>query len=251
MKRFYKSVNIEPANAGFQIMLDGRGIKTAMGKPQELPTRRLAEAMAQEWDAQGEQIDRALFRYRDLADFAIDLIPLDREGTITKLLNFIETDTLCYRADPDEAFFGRQAEVWDPLLDRLETAHNITLERVSGIMHRPQAAETHAVLRAKLDALDHFALASTLTMASLSSSLSIALLAAEQGADQGAEQASERASARGADKGADIHALWAAANLEEDWQIEQWGQDWEAEDVRIRRTADFLNAFEFGRLSAQ
>lgn len=239
MKRFYKSVNIEPANAGFQIMLDGRGIKTAMGKPQELPTRRLADAMAQEWDAQGEQIDRALFRYRDLADFAIDLIPLDRDGTITKLLNFIETDTLCYRADPDEAFFGRQTEVWDPLLDRLETAHNITLERISGIMHRPQAAETHAVLRAKLDALDHFALASMMTMASLSASLSIALLAADQRGD------------KGDDKDADVHVLWAAANLEEDWQIEQWGQDWEAEDVRKRRTADFLNAFEFGRLSAQ
>jgi len=229
MKRFYKSVSVEQSGDGFQVMLDSRAIKTALGKPQLLPTRRLAEAMAKEWDEQGGTIDRGLFRYRDLADFSIDMIPADRGGTITKLLGFIETDTLCYRADPDEALFRRQQEVWDPLLAKIEASEGITLQRISGIIHKPQSQAAHDTLAARLSALDDFALASTLTMASLAASLSIALLANEDGAD--------------------IQTLWNAANLEEDWQVEQWGQDAEAEAVRTRRTADFLNAFEFGRLA--
>lgn len=231
MKRFYKAVQVVPSGDGFQILLDNRPIKTALGKPQVLPTQRLSDAMASEWDEQGEEIDTALFKFRDLADFAIDMIPSDRDGTIGKLLGFIETDTLCYRADPDEAFYRRQQEVWDPLLAQLEKREGIALERINGIMHKAQLPDTHAKLQARLDKLDDFALASMLTMASLAASLSIALLTAA--------------------KGADIDALWAAANLEEDWQIEQWGQDWEAEDVRKRRTADFLNAYEFGKLASK
>jgi chaperone required for assembly of F1-ATPase len=230
MKRFYKSVGVEPSDAGFQILLDNRPVKTALGKAQILPTRGLADALEQEWSAQGEEIDAALFKFRDLADFAIDMIPPDRDGTITKMLGFIETDTLCYRADPGEAFYRKQQEIWDPLLTQLEECEGIKLERISGIMHKPQPTAAHQKLAKRLEALDDFALASTLTMASLAASLSIAVLANEPDAD--------------------IEALWAAANLEEDWQIEQWGQDYEAEDVRQRRTADFLNAFEFSRLAA-
>ncbi len=230
VKRFYEAVDVEAADNGIQITLDGRRIKTALGNAQILPTKALSDAMAKEWDAQGEEIDPALFLYRDLADFAIDMIAPDRDATITKLLSFIETDTLCYRADPDEAFYTRQCENWDPLLEELESQTDIKLERISGIMHRPQSPETHAKLTDRLNNYDDFALASTLTMASLAASLSVALLA--NAAD------------------ADANALWSAANLEEDWQIEQWGQDREAEDVRKRRTADFLNAFEFGRLAA-
>ncbi|MDN3646107.1 ATP12 family protein [Pontixanthobacter aestiaquae] len=230
MKRFYKAVDIEAADNGFRITLDGRGIKTALGKAQILPAQSLADAMAKEWSAQGDEIDPALFRYRDLADYAIDIIAPDRGTTIDKLLSFIETDTLCYRAGPEEPFYAKQQAIWDPLLTKLEAQEGITLERISGIMHKPQSPETHAKLSQRLNGFDDFALASTLTMASLAASLSVALRA----------NASD----------ADVNALWSAANLEEDWQIEQWGQDHDAQEVRKRRTADFLNAYEFGRLAA-
>ena len=44
MKRFYKAVAVEPENSGWRVLLDGRGIKTASGKPQVVPTRALADA---------------------------------------------------------------------------------------------------------------------------------------------------------------------------------------------------------------
>jgi chaperone required for assembly of F1-ATPase len=37
----------------------------------------------------------------------------------------------------------------------------------------------------------------------------------------------------------DAEAAWAAAHVDEDWQIEQWGEDEEAQARRALRKADF------------
>ena len=228
MKRFYDAVSISERDGGFQVELDARPIKTATGKAQIVPARALAGAMAEEWQAQAETLDRALFRFRDLADFAIDLVAADRKLYVDKLLAFLETDTLCYRADPDEPFYARQTAEWEPVLTAFENREGVRLERVSGIMHRPQPETALAAIRATLDRLDPFALTALLTLSSLSASLVIGLSAIR--------------------KNAQPERLWQAANLEEDWQIEQWGEDADAKAVRTQRTDDFLNAFEFYRL---
>ncbi len=124
-----------------------------------MPTGVLAEALAAEWRAQGETVDPALFALRDLADYAIDQIRPTREAAIVQLLAYAETDTLCYRADPDEPLHRRQRELWEPLLARFEARHGVRFERVSGVLHRPQPAETMACLRAVLEAHDDFTLA--------------------------------------------------------------------------------------------
>jgi len=229
MKRFYKQVARAQTDHGWRVELDGRPIKTALGHTQEVPTEALADVLAAEWEKQGEEINPALFHKRDLADFAIDIVTPDREGTNTKLVAFLETDTLCYRADPDEPLYRRQQEVWEPLLTKFEQREGIKLDRISGIMHRPQPETTLAALSPKLGALDPFALTALLTMTSLAASLAVGMSALEDGAD--------------------IAALWNAANLEEDWQIEQWGEDHEAGAVRSKRKADFINAWEFLKLT--
>lgn len=229
VKRFYTQARAAPAGTGWQVELDGRPIRTALGNPQIVPGRKLAQAMADEWAAQGEEIDAGRFFCRDLADYAIDVVSADREDTIAHLLGFGETDTLCYRADPGEPFHLRQKEVWDPLLSAAESRLGVRFARTCGIMHRPQPAETVSRLRERLGACDAFALAALRTMASLAASLTIALAALEPDADP--------------------QALWSAANLEEDWQAEQWGQDPAAAERRARRLADFSHAMEFAALA--
>ncbi|HSM53850.1 MAG TPA: ATP12 family chaperone protein, partial [Erythrobacter sp.] len=120
MKRFYKEVAVAEVPGGWQVMLDGRGIKSMKGAPQVLPSRALADALASEWAGQGEDIDPAAFRFRDQADFAIDIVAADPAAAIDTLLGFAETDTLCYRADPDEPLYARQQAEWEPLLSTLE-----------------------------------------------------------------------------------------------------------------------------------
>lgn len=230
MKRFWKDVAVAPEEGGFRITLDGRPIRTQGGAPQVLPTAALAEALADEWRSQGEEVDPRGFVLRDLADLAIDEIGASREGTITRLLAYGETDTLCYRADPDEPLYRRQVDVWEPLLRGFEQQRGVRLTRVSGIVHRPQPAETMARLREELAALSPFELAALSTLAPLAASLVIALQALSPEANPA--------------------ALFAAANCEQDWQAELWGWDAEAERSRATRLATFAAAARFACLAA-
>jgi chaperone required for assembly of F1-ATPase len=229
MKRFYKDVGIEQAGEGWRIALDGRPIKTQGGAPQVVPSRALAEAMAGEWRAQGDEIDPKGFPLRDLADFAIDHVAPDRAAAAARLLPFAETDTLCYRADPDEPLYRRQQELWEPLVQATEAQDGVRIERTHGIVHRPQPPETLARLRETVEALDPFTLAACETTTRLAASLTIGLLAVEPYAD--------------------AEALFAAANCEQDWQAELWGWEWHAEQDRSRRLKAFEQAVRFAELA--
>jgi chaperone required for assembly of F1-ATPase len=229
MKRFYKTTGAEQVEGGWRAVLDGRGIRTAGGRQQVVPTQALAETLAAEWAVQGETIDPAAFHFRDLADFAIDAIAPDRRTVISELVPYAETDTLCYRADPDEALYKRQAEIWEPLLCAFETRLGVRFTRVSGIMHRPQPEETLARLREELETCSDFELAALKMLSSLAASLVIALEAIRPDAD--------------------AEKLWQAAELEADWQVELWGEDWEAADLRATRFTAFQLAMRLAALS--
>ena len=229
MKRFWKEAAVEPADGGWRVTLDGRPIRTQGGNPQVVPTRALAEALAEEWRAQGEEIDPRGFPLRDLADYAIDHVHPGRAAAIARLVPYAETDTLCYRADPDEALYRRQRELWDPLLAGLEARHGVRLEPVSGIVHRAQPEPAMAALRAALLDEDAFTLSALHALAPLAASLTVALAALEPGADPA--------------------ALFDAANCEQDWQAELWGWDHEAERTRAAKLAAFEAAARFARLA--
>lgn len=228
MKRFYKTVAVEEAKGGYRVALDGRAIRTQGGQPQIVPSRALAEAMAREWRNQGETIDTGAFFFRDIVDYAIDMVRADRKASLTKLLGYAETDTLCYRADPDEPLYRRQQELWEPLLTAAEERHGVRFERVSGIVHRPQPSGTLDRLRDDLEQKSDFELAALETLVPLAASLTLGLAALEPGAD--------------------ADALFAAANCEQDWQADLWGWDAEAEQGRATRLAAFKGAMEFARL---
>lgn len=231
MKRFYRYVRVEAVPGGFQVQLDGRGVKTVAGPPQIVPTRALGEALAEEWAAQGEEIDPAGFAMRDMADYAIDVVAPERARAIIELLPYAETDTLCYRAEPDEPIAIRQREVWEPLLLAAEARHGVRFVRVAGVIHRPQPPETLAAMQGVLESLDAFALAALRNTTALAASLAIGLAAIAPGAD--------------------LDLLWRAACLEEDWQAEQWGKDAEAVARQARREAAFRAAARFAALAGE
>jgi chaperone required for assembly of F1-ATPase len=231
MKRFYQDVAVTEADGGFRVTLDGRPIRTQGGAAQVVPTRAVAEALADEWRAQGDEIDSKNFVLRDLADYAIDRVAPDPAASVARLLPYAETDTLCYRADPHEPLYRRQHALWEPLVQAFEARHGVRLERVSGIVHRPQPPETLARLSEVLATLDPFTLAALETLTSLAVSLTIGLLALEPDADP--------------------DALFAAANCEQDWQAEQWGWDAQAEEGRKLRLEAFRQAVRFARLAGE
>lgn len=229
MKRFYKAVTVAVEGGGFRVMLDGRGLRTVGGRPQIVPAAPLAEALAAEWSTQGEEIDPARFVFRDLADYALDVVISGKAAVVDELVPYCETDTLCYRAERDEALGVRQRAVWEPLLAAAEARWQVRFVRVAGVIHKPQPAETLARLREELEAQDGFTLAAVKNTASLAYSLVLGLMAVGPGAD--------------------IDALWDATNIEEDWQAELWGKDAEALERRARRHAAFAAAARFAALA--
>ncbi len=232
MKRFYSNVTAVSASGNWIVHLDGKPLKTQGGQPQMVPSEELAQLLAAEWEAQGDTIDPASFVHRDMADYAIDIVSDDRDAVIDKLLGYAETDTLCYRAHPGEALFRRQQEVWEPLVAGFEAREGIELQRISGIIHRPQKRASIATLRKRLATHDPFALAALEQLTGLAASLCIGLEALGQTSED------------------EVAELWDAANLEEDWQVEQWGHDEEAAERRAKRARQFIQGWEFARAAS-
>jgi chaperone required for assembly of F1-ATPase len=207
MKRFYKDVAVDGTPDGFRILLDGKPVKTPGRNLLLLPTRALAETIAEEWRAQGENIIAASMPMLRLANTTLDGVAKTRDEVIVAILRFGEHDLFCYRAD-DAKLAARQREAWDPVLDWAASRHGVRFEIGAGVAHVAQPAETLARLRLAITGHDDFALAGLHVMASIAGSLVLALAVAEGKID-----------AAGG---------FQLSRLDEDYQAELWGRDEEA-----------------------
>ncbi len=222
MKRFYTSVTVGDDRS---ILLDGRPVKTPARKLLQLPTVALADAVAAEWVAQGDDIDPRIMPMTGLANAAIDRVIPGIEDFVTPLASYAETDLLCYRADSQPDLAERQAERWNPILDWAAERYAVTFNIVHGIMHQSQPDDTVEALATALRALDPFRLAALNPLVTISGSLVIALAVVD-------------------------HAMlpdiaFETAHLDELWQAELWGEDYFALQAREIRHADFLAAARF------
>jgi chaperone required for assembly of F1-ATPase len=222
VKRFYKNAEV---GAGHQVLLDGRPVKTPGRAPLATPNARLAEAIADEWTAQAETIDPRTMPLTGLANAAIDRIAPAKAAFAGGLAVFGESDLLCYRAEGPAPLVARQADHWDPLLAWARGRYGVTFEVTSGIVHRPQPAETVARLGAAVHARDPFELAGLSPLVTVSGSLVIALALAEGGIG--------------------LDAAWTAATVDEQWQAEHWGEDADATRALANRRADFAAGARF------
>lgn len=225
MKRFYENAEAVPAVGGWQIVLDGRLVKTPAWAPLLVPSERLGRAIAEEWQAQGEDIDPRSMPLTGLANAAIDRVAPDVASFAQGLARYGESDLLCYRAEGPAALAARQEDVWDPLLAWARSRFDIDFETACGIIHRPQHQETIERLGRAVASRDAFALAALSPLVTVSGSLVIALALAEGAID--------------------LETGWAAATLDEQWQIEQWGEDPEAAAMLASRRRDFEAGYRF------
>lgn len=222
MKRFYKDVTVSPERG---ILLDGRAVKTPARAALILPNDALAEAVAEEWRAQGEEIDPRSMPVTGLANAAIDRVATDPQAFAAGLAQYAETELLCYRADSPPELIERQAQRWDPLLDWARGQYEVEFTLVAGIMHQPQPMATISRLGEAVAAANPFALAALSPIVTIGGSLVIALALVLEAVLP--------------DDAFDL------AHLDELWQAEQWGEDELALAGRDARKRDFLAACRF------
>ncbi len=228
MKRFYKNAAAAPGEGGYQILLDGRPVKTPARAGLQTPSETLAQAIAAEWQNQPDQIDPRSMPLTGLANATIDRVLPDPESFARGLGLYAETDLLCYRADQPQALVARQTDRWDPLLAWARRRYDVDFEIVSGVMHRPQPPSTVAQLARAVSSRSPFELAALSPLVTVSGSLIIALALVE--------------------KAIAFDDAWAAASLDEAWQLEQWGSDAEAEKALEARRLDFDAGYRFLQL---
>ncbi|WP_147126922.1 ATP12 family chaperone protein [Shimia ponticola] len=226
-KRFWKAAAAAEVEGGWSVSLDGRAIKTPAKAPLVMPTQALADAVAAEWDAQDEIIDPGSMPFTRSANSAIDKVVPQRSDVIAMLADYGDSDLLCYRAEAPAELVNRQAEAWDPLLDWARDTYGAPLIMAQGVMHVAQPPASLAALRAPLEEANAFEIAALHDLIALSGSLVIGLKATVVG---------------------DPEPLWQASRVDEQFQIDQWGDDEEAAVASSIKQQSFADAHRFYHL---
>jgi chaperone required for assembly of F1-ATPase len=221
-KRFYKKVQVSEEN---RILLDSRGVKTPLKAVLQLPNRRLADAVAAEWKAQADVINPALMPLTKLANTAIDRATSERTHVVNEIVQYAGSDLILYRAEQPEKLVSLQQQHWDPVLAWVQKTLDAKFESIAGIVHKAQEESALSALRVAVESRDPWHLTPLYLLTTLTGSALLALMFEQ--------------------KAASPEAIWSAAHVDEDFQVSQWGEDWEAKLRRNARRREFDGLVQF------
>ena len=225
MKRFWKNAAAVKRDGLWSVDLDGRPFQTPARKMFAVPASRLAQAVAEEWNAVEGEINPRHMPLTGLGNAAIDQIAPDKERFAAGLARYAEGDLACYRAEGPPELVRRQSESWDALLGWARRRFDVDFKTTLGLLHVEQPASTVERLSHAVAALDAFHLAGLSPLVTIGGSL-IAALGVLEGAfppEQG----------------------WHAVSIDERWQLEQWGSEAEAEAALENRYTGFMAGARF------
>ena len=203
--RFYKGVAVDAADGFYRVLLDGKPVKTPGGALLALPTRALAHAIADEWQAQETTIQPQTMLLTKLANTAIDRVAPNPVNAREQLLAIVKGDVVCYRASSPSELVRQQELSWDPLIAWTSERFGASLCAAPSLAFVEQEQASLDALALALSRFDPFALSALYAAASLCGSLVIALALS--------------------DRKLDSEAAFAAANLDKIYQTERWGWD--------------------------
>jgi len=225
-RRFYREVSCQAEGRGeYRVLLDGKPVRTPAGALLGLPSAALAEAIAAEWLGQGEKLRPETMALTKLANTAIDQVRPNRQQTIAQILAFARSDLVCYRAEAPDLLVQRQIAEWNPLLEWARTRYGANFISGNGIAFIEQPAQALAALERAISERDDFTVAGLHAAVTLlgSAVIALALLEGRLTPDQ----------------------AFAAAQLDEIFQAERWGQDLEAQNLSRRKAAELSDIAGF------
>jgi chaperone required for assembly of F1-ATPase len=219
-RRFYQHATVGEGSHDHPVLLDGRAVRTPARNILAAPSRALAEAIAAEWEAQKDHVDPARMPLTRLANTIIDGVASATGAVADEVANYLGSDLLIYRADQPDGLIERQAQHWDPVLSWARETLGAQFILSEGVVFVPQPERAVAAARAAIPA-DPWRLGALHAITTLTGSALLAL-AVLHGRLSAAE-------------------AWAAAHVDEDWQMERWGKD----ELALER-----RAFRYGEMQA-
>lgn len=228
MKRFYQEATVVPTDAGFAVELDGKPLRTPEKRALIVSTHRLATAIADEWQGQGITVKPLSLPLTRLVSTALDRVTPRRAAVIAEIAKYGTTDLLCYRAAEPHELVERQQKIWQPLLDWAEARIGASFAVTQGVTPIAQTPATLAAVEQSIAAHDAMQLVALHLAATACGSvvLGLALLAQRISTEE----------------------TFAAAQLDESFQIERWGEDPEQTKTRDAVKEDITLAARFAAL---
>jgi chaperone required for assembly of F1-ATPase len=224
-RRFYTRAGVQgeegDGEGEFRVMLDGRPVMTPARRPLAAPTRALADMLAAEWEAQRDVIDPAKMPLTRLANSIIDGVADAAAAVAAEVEKYLGSDLVCYRAAGPQGLVARQAKAWDPVLAWARDALGARFVLTEGMVYVAQPEHALAAARAAIPR-DQWRVGALNAITTLTGSALIALALA--GGVLSVDQA------------------WAAAHVDEDWNMDLWGRDALALERRAARFAEMQAA---------
>jgi len=217
-KRFYERAT---AGEGGEVLLDGKQVYTPARRPLAAPSRALAEAIAAEWNAQKDEIDPARMPLTRLANVVIDAVAEKPDAVAAEIEKYLNSDLLFYRVEAPAGLVERHARHWDPVLGWVREKFGARFVLAQGVVHVAQPKDAVAAVRSAIPG-EPWRLGALSSITALTGSALLALALAHDAID--------------------VEAAWAAAHVDEDWQMSQWGRDELALQRRAYREAEFRAA---------
>ncbi|KAG8521854.1 ATP synthase mitochondrial F1 complex assembly factor 2, partial [Galemys pyrenaicus] len=223
-KRFYQNVSITQGEGGFEINLDHRKLKTPQAKLFTVPSEALAIAVATEWDSQQDTIKFYTMHLTTLCNTSLDNpTQRNKDQLIRAAVKFLDTDTIW--VEEPETLVELQKNEWDPVIEWAEKRYGVEIGSSTSIMGPSIPARTREVLTSHLASYNTWALQGIeFVVAQLKSMvLTLGLI--------------------------DLHLTVEQAvllsRLEEEYQIQKWGNiewahDYELQELRARTAAGTL-----------
>lgn len=226
-RRFYEKAAVGEGAAGFAILLDGKPVRTPAQRSLAAPSAGLAEVLAAEWNAQQETIDPANMPRTRLANSIIDGVAQTPLPVAEEIAQYLRSDLLFYRAEGPQGLVERQERQWDPILAWAREVLGARFVLAAGVMFVDQPPEAVAAATSAIPA-DPWRLGAVSSITTLTGSalVALAMLRGRLSVDEG----------------------WAAAHVDEDWNMSFWGRDDRALERRTYRFSEMLAAADVLRL---
>ena len=133
MKKFQEHVATREEADGFSIC-STEALQKHLLHALSLPNMALAEAVADEWRTDVDEIDPSGMILTRLANSAVDSVSVHHGAVIDEIASFGETDLLCYRAAEPVELREQQEQRWAPLLAWLFQSKGVALRATDNVL---------------------------------------------------------------------------------------------------------------------
>ncbi|QNT78973.1 ATP12 chaperone protein [Entomobacter blattae] len=156
--RFWEKVLLREEDQGYGIVLDKKPLKLPSGEPLVIHNLALAKTIQKEWAGLGGGQKGQAFCFSDIPLTRIvgtmeGLIRHDIKSVIAKLIEYAQSDLLCFHSEKPKQIAKRQQEEWLPIVTWFSKKYQLSI-KVTTTLHVPDfSQETIDRLTVLLDSL--------------------------------------------------------------------------------------------------